>query len=296
MWRALVLLAGCGRFGFEPRPDDVLDRCAAEHEELGSWSPPRLLAAVNDPTTGDDDPVITADGRELFFTSARTGTLGQSDIWRSRRSDPSAPWEMPTHVPELSTASNENTLELSTDGLTMWFASDRPGTLGNEDLWFATRPDRESPWRQVTNEAELNTASLERGPSLFLEGRALLFHTGRTGGPGKQDLWIAQRDEVGAPWQPAAPLAAPNTSGDELRGWASPCGLELYFQASRGATMDFYLVRRGSLDEPFGPERRIDELSDAIEYDQDLRLSGDRRHAVFSSGRSGRGDLYESSR
>jgi hypothetical protein len=59
--------------------------------------------------------------------------------------------------------------------------------------------------------------------------------------------------------------------------------------------MDFYVARRSSPDEPFGPEQRIPELSDAA-YDQDLRLSPDRRHAVFSSMRSGAGDLYESSR
>lgn len=59
--------------------------------------------------------------------------------------------------------------------------------------------------------------------------------------------------------------------------------------------MDFYRVRRSSVNEPFGPERSIPELSDPA-YDQDLRLSPDRRHAVFSSQRSGAGDLYESLR
>ena len=263
--------------------------------ELGAWSPPRPVEAVNAPADSDDDPAITEDGMELFFTSSRPG-LGKSDIWHARRDPDTAAWGLPALVSELSTPDNENTLELSADGLTIWFASDRPGSLGGEDLWFATRPDRESRWRQVTNEAELNTPGLERGPSLFLDGRAILFHTGRTGGPGKQDLWVATREEVGAPWRPAAPLGAPNTTSDELRGWISPCGLELYFQALRGATMDFYMVRRASIDEPFGPERRVDELSDDLQYDQDVRLSPDRRRAVFSSGRSGSGDLYESSR
>jgi hypothetical protein len=59
--------------------------------------------------------------------------------------------------------------------------------------------------------------------------------------------------------------------------------------------MDFYLARRRSLDAPFEAEQPIPELSGPA-YDQDLRLSPDRRHAVFASGRSGAGDLYESFR
>jgi hypothetical protein len=74
-----------------------------------------------------------------------------------------------------------------------------------------------------------------------------------------------------------------------------PVRLELYYQADRGSGMDFYMVRRSSPDDPFGPEQPIPELNDPA-YDQDLRLSPDRRHAVFSSQRSGAGDLYEASR
>ena len=301
--RALIgvaLLAGCGRLGFDERPADTLDAfdlCAAEREVLGAWSAPRPLTTVNHLTESEDDPVVSADGLELYFTSPRPPSLGQSDVWRSVRASPNEPWGAPQPVPELSTALNENTLELSFDALTMWLASDRPGTLGNEDMWVVTRPDRSSPWGTPVNVTVLNTPGLERGPSVFLEETALLFHTGRAGGPGGNDFWLATRPDRSSAWSRPAPMPSPpDTPNDELRGWMSPCGLELYYQSTRGATMDFYVVRREALDQPFGPEQRIAELSDGAVYDQDLRLSPDRRYAVFSTDRSGSGDLYESSR
>jgi hypothetical protein len=295
-----VLVTACGRVAFDERPPDALDAfdlCAAEREVLGAWSTPRPLTTVNHPTQTEDDPVVSADGLELYFTSPRPPNLGQSDVWRSVRTSATEPWEAPQPVPELSTASNENTLELSNDALTMWFASDRPGTLGNEDMWVVTRPDRISPWGTAINVTALNTPGLERGPSVFLDETALIFHTGRAGGPGGNDFWLATRPDRAAPWSVPKPMPSPpNTPADELRGWVSPCGHEMYYQSTRGGTMDFYLVRREALDQPFGLEQRIGELSDAAVYDQDLRLSPDRRYAIFSTDRSGGGDLYESSR
>jgi hypothetical protein len=289
----VVLVASCGRYRFDPL-GDAADACAAERMELGPWSPPTPMVALNS-SVEDDDPTPSDDGRELYFTSPRPGALGKADIWRVRRDSTLLAWGPVEHVVELSSAENENTPELSSDGLTMWLVSDRPGGMGQDDIWVTTRPDRSSAWTTPSNVSELNSPTIERGPSVFLGGLAMVFHSDRPGGKGKTDFWITTRASVTAPWSAPVPLDSVNTSGDELRGWVSPCGLEMYYQADRGSGMDFYMVRRDSVDEPFGPEQRIPELSDPA-YDQDLRLSPDRRHAVFSSQRSGAGDLYEAFR
>lgn len=291
-----MLVASCGRYRFDPlgEPPDAADACAAERVELGPWSPPTPLVALNSPVE-DDDPTPSDDGLELYFTSPRPGSLGAADIWRVRRASTLVAWGPVEHVLELSSAQNENTPELSSDGLTMWFVSNRPGGMGQDDIWVTTRPDRNSSWTTPSNVSELNTPALERGPSVFLGGLAMVFHSDRPGGKGGSDFWITTRASPTDRWLPPVPLDSVNTPGDELRGWMSPCGLDLYYQADRGSGMDFYMRRRGSLDEPFGPEQSIPELSDPA-YDQDLRLSPDRRHAMFSSQRTGAGDLYESFR
>ena len=82
-----------------------------------------------------------------------------------------------------------------------------------------------------------------------------------------------------------------------IRGWMSNCGLELYFElnANTNTSTDLYVARRASETDAFGTPVRIDELSSPA-FDQDIRLSPDRRHVYFASGRSGNSDIYEASR
>lgn len=298
MWRAILLLAGCGRLGFDAREDaavDAIDRCALESQPLGAFGQP-VAMAFDSPTKSEDDPCPSDDGLELFFTSDRAGTLGQADMWRVRRAGTDEAWGPVEHVIELSSVDNENTPTLMPDGLTMYFVSTRAPAV-NEDIFVTTRADQGSTWSTPELVEELESGSLDRAPSVFLDGLAMIFHSTRPGGPGSTDFWISRRASQTARWGTPEPLGPPNTSGGELRGWMSPCGLELYFQASDRDTtnMDFYVVRRGSIDEDFGPAMRIVELSDPV-YDQDLRLTPNRRHAYFGSDRSGAGDLYEATR
>ncbi len=298
----LIALAGCGRVGFDPSAPDaagaaeVADACASECEDLGAWSAPRLLA-FSDAMVTEDDPTPSADGLELYFTATRSDTLGGADVYRVARAAATDPWGPVEHVVELSSTMNENTPELSADGLTLYMVSNRAGTQGNDDILVASRPRRDAAWSPPAFVPELSSPSVDRSPSLYLDGLAILFHSGRAGGPGGQDFWTSTRASLVAPWSAPVPLGPPNSAGDEYRGWMSPCGLELYFQynASTGTSTDFYVTRRASLDEAFGPATRIFELS-STSFDQDLRLSPDRRHAYFSSGRSGSGDLYEATR
>src|SRR5262245_36463575 len=49
-------------------------------------------------------------------------------------------------VTELSTTAQEGSLNISSDGLTLYFASNRsPSTT--MDVYMTTRPDRASPWK-----------------------------------------------------------------------------------------------------------------------------------------------------
>jgi Tol biopolymer transport system component len=59
--------------------------------------------------------------------------------------------------------------------------------------------------------------------------------------------------------------------------------------------MDFYVARRASLSDSFGPSTAVVELNTSFN-DEDFRPSPDRRHAVFSSEREGGGDLFEVTR
>jgi Tol biopolymer transport system component len=287
-----MLLGACGRIGFAEHDNtaapDIPDRCAAELVELGPFGAPTLIAAASGATSMDDDPEPSDDGLELFFNSTRAGGLGGADIYVLTRATSQAAWAAPQHVIELSSGGSENTLELSADGLTMWLVSTRPGGAGMDDIWIATRSSRGGAWSTPTNVPELNSAQFDRGPTVFHDGLAMWLHSDRQS---PQQFYQTTRASTTTAW--SVPTRVTSPAG--YRGWMSPCGLELYFQA--GTQVDFFLARRASIDDPFGAAVRIDELS-SPDFDQDLRLSPDRRRAYFSSSRANGVDnqLYEASR
>lgn len=127
--------------------------------------------------------------------------------------------------------------------------------------------------------AELASGTHDRGPSLYDDDRAMVFHAGGTNVTSRRTMTT---------WSSPEPLGVLG-----FRPWMSPCALEIVVQI--GTDPDFAIARRTAVTEPFGPLEMIPELSSTA-YDQDLRLSPDRRHAYLASDRDGRSRIYEASR
>jgi hypothetical protein len=72
----------------------------------------------------------------LFLNSARSGGSGGSDIWLARRKTPDADWEQAINPGSTVNASGfDGTPNVSYDGSTLYYCSERPGGSGNVDLW-----------------------------------------------------------------------------------------------------------------------------------------------------------------
>lgn len=100
------------------------------------------VAELNSPLI-DAGPALSRDGLEIFFHSNRDGTLGQRDLWTSVRSSVFDPWSQPVNLGAVVNGqSNETVPALSSDGETMFFASDRPGGFGLSDIYMTTRTKR----------------------------------------------------------------------------------------------------------------------------------------------------------
>ncbi|MFL5496940.1 MAG: hypothetical protein ACJ8AA_00165, partial [Gemmatimonadaceae bacterium] len=103
-----------------------------------------FVPELNLPTANDQHVTIRKDGRELFFSSNRSGTgitnLGGFDIWTSTRRSANERWSAPINVgAALNTAVNDMQPSLSSDGRTIVFASNRADGSGGLDLWISTR-------------------------------------------------------------------------------------------------------------------------------------------------------------
>lgn len=106
----------------------------------GSFGPAAQVPELSSLST-DSRPSIRHDGLEIFFQSNRTGSFGTAlDLWVATRGSTFDGWSSPVNLGStINTASIENNAYLSSDRLTLFFSSDRPGGFGGLDLYVTTR-------------------------------------------------------------------------------------------------------------------------------------------------------------
>jgi Tol biopolymer transport system component len=85
---------------------------------------------------------------------------------------------------------------VSKDGLSLYFASDRPG-IGDFDVWVSQRQSRHDAWGLPMNLGpNINTTFNDRAPALSRDGHFLFFATNRPGSFGLLDIWVSYRTDT----------------------------------------------------------------------------------------------------
>lgn len=157
------------------------------------WTTPvNMGAPINSPAI-EGSPTVSHDGLTLMFASDRDGGSGNADLWMSTRATIQDQWRAPINIgSSVNTGSEEIECHLSSDGLALFFSSDRSG-LGGYDLWMTTRKSPSDPWSPAVNlVATINTSGSEYAPALSPDMLTLYFSSSeRAGGQGAYDLWEA---------------------------------------------------------------------------------------------------------
>jgi len=140
------------------------------------WGTPTIITELNSTSAADteDDPTMTADGLEIFFTSDRSGGQAAA-IWTSTRKDFNSPWSAPTLVAEIDTSSYEHSAAISGDGLTLIFSSNRPGGTGSSDHYLVTRKDRNSKFGTPVELKEINSTRWDHNGTQTDDGFSFYF-------------------------------------------------------------------------------------------------------------------------
>jgi len=169
-----------------------------------AWEPAvNLGGGVN--TTLDE---LTPDPFEdrLYFASGPIG-VGGADIYASTLL-PDGTYGPGGAVAELNSSSLDRQPAIRRDGLEIFFASDRPGTLGALDLWVATRATTSDSWSTPVNLGPVvNSTLIDARPALSFDGTTLYFQSTRPGavgcssttGPCVFDLWVTTRSRLKGP-------------------------------------------------------------------------------------------------
>jgi len=113
----------------------------SERPAGGSFGPAAAVAELNDATANDIQPNVRKDGREVVFSSNRSGTLGGQDVWVATRDSVDLPWSAPVNLGDaVNTGAGETRPSLSWDAQTLLFGR-APGPEGIGDIYVSTRDE-----------------------------------------------------------------------------------------------------------------------------------------------------------
>jgi Tol biopolymer transport system component len=158
------------------------------------WDPVANLGCEVNSAANEASPFPlpeSSEGPVLYFSSTRAGT---SDLYRGESHGnvfgPAAP------VSELnSPTAQDGHPNVRRDGLEIFFFSTRPGTLGAQDIYSATRASTSDPWSAPVNLGALvNSSAADTRPSLSWDGTTLYFGSTRAGGEGDSDHYVTTRE------------------------------------------------------------------------------------------------------
>jgi len=116
------------------------------------WSEPiNLGPTINTPYT-ERSPFLHPDGKTLYFSSDGHYGLGSLDVFKSvRLSDTSwTQWSEPVNLgKEINTSGFDVAYKITTDGQYAYFSSDRPGGMGEYDIYSVKLPQEAKPEKNV---------------------------------------------------------------------------------------------------------------------------------------------------
>lgn len=103
----------------------------------GGFGTPAAATSLNS-AAWDGKPVLSADGRTIFFGSQRSGggAKGNTDIWTATRASVAVDFGAPSNVSELNSTFHEFPGWLSTDGCRLYLTSFQSG---KSEVYVATR-------------------------------------------------------------------------------------------------------------------------------------------------------------
>ncbi len=195
---------------FASTADDETQRTGSGETNLyrslyrnGIWSAPEPLTEINTPFH-DRMPTISVDGSMLYFSSNRPGSYGSDDIWFSRFDPVKQQWSEPVNAgSSINSVASEISPSLHTDGITLYFSSNRKGGVGSYDMYYTqnTAPTAYPQFKPAANLGiPFNSPQDDEYPSISRSGDLFYFSSNRKGGKGSFDIYRANVPHYAKPF------------------------------------------------------------------------------------------------
>lgn len=207
---------------------ETADFAVKAKENPVNFNPKRLPATLNKFAL-QYFPSTTTDQKNFIYT-ARTSTSPAADenIYISEIKDGS--WQAPMSISDvINSNANEGAATIAGDGKTLVFAAcSRSDSNGDCDLYISLRTG--DTWSKPKNMGNVvNSKAWDSQPTLSADGRTLYFTSGRSGGIGKEDIWVTYQNEDGSWKAPQNLGASVNSAGRDMAPYIHGSGSTLYF-------------------------------------------------------------------
>ena len=256
--------------------------------------------------TGNDDiDCFSCDGLEMYIDSPRSGGQGNFDLWVLTRASVDDDWGTAVNLgPAVNSPQDDWLSSISTDGLALYFCSNRPGGHGGSDIYMSTRASKNAPWGPpVILGPQVNSPSMDWVPWISSNSLELYLASDRPGGYGGFDLYVARRATTNDPWGDAVNLGPiVNSPNDESDPSLSPDELLLFFSdyyltssARPGGYggPDMWMTRRASLSDPWQEPVNLGPRVNEPDAQTLPRISPDGRTLYFWGFHSGAMDAWQ---
>lgn len=190
-----------------------------------AWEQPKKISPNLNQEYNDAAASLSPDGKTLFLYYEE----GAGDIYISRFEN--GDWSKPTPLNKNINTSMywETSASITADGKKLYFASNRPGGIGELDL-YVSELDAKGQWGKAVNLGPvINTADNEDAPFIHPDGITLYFSSDGHPNLGNSDIFVSTNS--GGKWQKPENLGWPiNTweydgfftiSADKKKGYYS---------------------------------------------------------------------------
>lgn len=152
-----------------------------------TWGGRENLGPTVNSASWEDNPSISADGLSLYFISDRPEGHGASDLYVTTRQTKNDPWDLPINLGSpINTSNWEMCPHISSDGLSLYFASSK---LGTSDIFVSRRATTTDPWGEPVELLAVNSSQSEFFLTFSVECSTIYFSRGSQISSGAVAAW-----------------------------------------------------------------------------------------------------------
>ncbi|MGC4020840.1 MAG: OmpA family protein [Cyclobacteriaceae bacterium] len=269
-----------------------------------AFFPKNLGSSINS-TYDDINPVITPDGKTLFFVRVNHpensfGIEDSEDIWFANALSDST-WSSAKRVPYLNIARYNAVLSVSSNGKAILLNGvfNKRGTLWKKrGLSISLKQGKEwgIPEPLRVRKLEKRNGGLQSSGSMSADGQTIFLSFGKTYNTSRTDLYVIEKKGNGK-WTKPKKIKALNSKANEDAPFLSPNGKTIYFSSNRnrGQYNIYKSNRTGSDWKNWSSPQPLSDTINTNAWESYFRTTKNGGWAYFSSTNKslGKADIYK---